>query len=141
MKKFIFITAFLAVGVLVVNAQKIAAAKVPAAVKTTFQKKYPGSIAKWELEDGKYEASFKLAKTEMSATFEANGTLIESEEEIKTGALPASVLPYVKIHYNKPVKEAAKITLANGSINYEAHISGKDLIFDASGNFIKELND
>jgi uncharacterized membrane protein YkoI len=141
MKKVVCITVFLAVAVLVVNAQKMDVAKVPAAVKTTFEKKYPGSIAKWELEDGKYEASFKMAKTEMSATFEATGTLVESEEEIKTAALPAGVLAYVKSHYNKLVKEAAKITLANGSINYEAHISGKDLIFDASGNFIKELKD
>ena len=40
------------------NAQKIAASKVPAAVKASFTKQYPGTTAKWEKEDGGFEAGF-----------------------------------------------------------------------------------
>jgi hypothetical protein len=36
------------------------------------------------------------------------------------------------------VKEAAKITQADGAIMYEAEVNGKDLIFDASGKFVKQ---
>jgi uncharacterized membrane protein YkoI len=141
MKKAFCLSPIFATAVLFTNAQKIDISKVPAAVKTTFEKKYPGTVAKWELEDGKYEASFKQAKNEMSATFETNGTLAESEQEIKASDLPATVSTYMKKHYKKSIKEAAKITLPNGAVNYEAHVGGMDVIFDAKGNFIKEIKD
>lgn len=121
-------------------AQKLDASKVPAAVKSSFTKHYPGTTAKWEKEDGNYEANFKHNASSMSAVFEPNGTFTESEMDIKFGDLPSSVLAYVKEHYKgKPIKEGAKITKADGTVNYEAEVGGKDLIFDASGNFLKEV--
>ena len=123
-------------------AQKLDAAKVPAAVKTSFAKQYPGAAAKWEKEDGKYEAGFKMDGSSMSALFEANGTMTESEMDIKIADLPANVLAYVKDHYKgKSIKEGAKITKADGTINYEAEVDGKDVIFDAAGKFLKEIKD
>ena len=123
-------------------AQKLDAAKVPAAVKATFAKQYPGAAVKWEREDGKYEASFKQNGNVMSAMFEPNGTFTESEVDIKVAELPAAVLAYVKEHYKgKTIKEAAKITKADGAINYEAEVNGKDVIFDGNGNFLKEMKD
>ena len=122
--------------------QKIAAAKVPAAVKASFEKNYPGSSAEWEKENGKYEANFKKDAVTMSALFEANGTFAESEMDIKVADLPAGVLAYVKEHYKgKTIKEGAKITKADGTVNYEAEVAGKDVIFDANGKFIKEAKD
>jgi len=41
----------------------------------------------------------------------------------------------------KKIKEAAKITDAKGVVTYEAEVTGKDLIFDASGKFLKEIKD
>ena len=112
---------------------------MPAAVKTSFTKQYPGTIAEWEKEDGKYEAGFKQGGNNMSALFEANGTMTESEMDIKVSDLPASVLTYVKEHYKgKTIKEGAKITKADGTVNYEAEVDGKDVIFDAEGKFIKD---
>lgn len=120
------------------NAQKMDASKVPAAVKSSFEKQFPGAVAKWEKEDGKFEAGFKINGHTMSALFEANGTMTESEIDMKVADLPATVLAYVKEHYKgKSIKEAAKITKSNGIVNYEAEVAGKDLIFDAAGNFIK----
>lgn len=117
-------------------------ANVPAVVKQAFTKQFPGATAKWEKEDGKYEANFKHQNHEMSAVFEANGSMTESEMEIKASELPASVQSYVKAHYkNAAIKEAAKITKVNGAVNYEAEVHGKDLIFDAAGKFLKEMND
>ena len=123
-------------------AQKLDASKVPAAVKASFAKQYPGVIAKWEKEDGKYEAGFKKDGNSMSALFEANGTMTESEMDIKVTDLPATVLAYVKEHYKgKTIKEGAKITKADGTVNYEAEVDGKDVIFDAAGKFLKEVKD
>ncbi|HQS04056.1 MAG TPA: hypothetical protein PLT16_00285 [Daejeonella sp.] len=97
---------------------------------------------KWEKEDGKFEAGFKQNGNTMSALFEANGTMTESEMDIKVADLPAAVLSYVKDHYQgKSIKEGAKITKADGTVNYEAEVDGKDVIFDAAGNFLKELKD
>lgn len=123
-------------------AQKLDAAKVPAAVKAAFAKQYPGINAKWEKEDGKYEAGFKQNGFDMSVLYESNGTMTESEMDIKVADLPANVQSYVKEHYKgKNIKEGAKITKADGTVNYEAEVDGKDLIFDASGKFIKEVKD
>ena len=123
-------------------AQKLDASKVPAAVKASCAKQYPGIAVTWEKEDGKYEASFKQNGNAISAMFEPNGTFTESEVDIKVAELPATVLAYVKEHYKgKTIKEGAKITKADGTVNYEAEVNGKDVIFDASGKFLKEMKD
>jgi Putative beta-lactamase-inhibitor-like, PepSY-like len=142
MKKLMTMMVLIVTSFTVVNAQKLDAAKVPVVVKAAFAKQYPGITTKWEKEDGKYEASFKQGGNNMSAMFEVNGIFTESEMDIKVADLPASVLAYVKEHYKgKTIKEAAKITKADGTVNYEAEVNGKDVIFDAKGNFLKEMRD
>ena len=122
--------------------QKLDASKVPATVKAAFTKQYPGIVAKWEKEASKYEVNFKQNGNTMSALYEANGTLTETEMDIKVADLPATVLAYVKEHYKgKTIKEGAKITKADGSVNYEAEVDGKDVIFDATGKFLREAKD
>lgn len=142
MKNFVMMSALIAAIWFSACAHRIDAAKVPAAVKAAFEKQYPGVTVKWEKEDGKFEAGFKQNGNTMSALFEANGTMTESEMDIKVADLPAAVLSYVKDHYQgKSIKEGAKITKADGTVNYEAEVDGKDVIFDAAGNFLKELKD
>lgn len=116
-------------------------ANVPAAVKQAFEKQYPGTQAKWDNEDGKYEAGFKYSGHEMSVLYNANGTVDETEMEIPVSQLPAAATSYVTQHKMGKISEAAKITKANGEINYEAEVKGKDVIFDAVGNFLKEVKD
>ncbi|MBI3719369.1 MAG: PepSY-like domain-containing protein [Sphingobacteriales bacterium] len=124
------------------QAQKINDAKVPAVIKLSFAKQYPGSTAKWEKEDGRYEANFKSNGNNMSALFDVNGMLLESEIDIKKSDLPTVIISYIKEHYKGSViKEAAKITKADGTVNYEAEVNHKDLIFDVNGKFIKEHKD
>ncbi len=142
MKKSLLSILSITVIMLTANAQKIDASKVPTAVKDAYAKKFPGIAAKWEIEDGKFEAGFKQNGNTMSALFEANGTMTESEVDIKVSDLPVKVLAYVKEHYKgKSIKEGAKITKANGTVNYEAEVDGKDVIFDVSGNFLKVVKD
>ena len=122
--------------------QKMDASKVPEAVKASFAKLHPGMTPKWEKENGKYEALFKLNGNAASATFDANGKLEEGEENIKVSDLPATIQKYLTDHYKgKKIKEAAKITLPDGTLQYEAEVDGKGLIFDASGKFLKETKE
>ena len=115
---------------------------MPLAVKASFAKIYPGITAKWEKEDGNYEAGFKKDGNHMSATFQPGGTFMESEIGIKESELPAASLNYIKANYRgKSLKESAKITSGNGTVTYEAEIEGKDVIFDSNGNFLKEAKD
>ena len=138
MKK-IILAACLFVSVAVI-AQK--EASTPQA-KAAFAKAYPGvTNAKWEKEDGNYEVSFEQKGNKLSVIYNAKGILQESEIEMKATELPASVAAYMKEHYKGiAVISAAKITKADGSINYEAAIKGKDVMFDANGKFIKVAKD
>ena len=140
MKKIVTFSAYIIAISFAASAQKIDAGKVPTSVKTSFTKQFPGVATKWEKENGKYEASFKKDGNTMSALFEKNGTMTESETDIKVSALPAAVSAYVKANYkSKTIKEAAKITKSDGTIMYEAEIDGKDVIFDSNGKFVKVM--
>jgi hypothetical protein len=115
----------------------------PAAAKAALSKAFPGSThVKWEKEGSEFEASFDHGGKKMSAVVDAQGNLKESEMELKVSELPSAVLQYIKDHYNgATIKEAAKITKANGEVNYEAEVKGTDVIFDVSGKFIREVKD
>jgi hypothetical protein len=138
MTKKIMIAAWAISAGLTACAQKLDASKVPAAVKTSLEKNYPGAVAKWEKEKNMYEANFKYEGNKMSALFESDGTIKETETDIKPAELPAAVLLYVKEHYKgKTISEGAKITKSDGSISYEAEVDGKDVLFDKDGKFMQ----
>lgn len=121
--------------------QDIAASKVPSVVRDAFYKKYtPGhDKVSWEKEKGNYEANWGGKSGEDNAAqFTPTGTFVEYAQAIPMDQLPSGVLPYVKGHYTSPAREAAKVTNAAGVLSYEVEIKGKDLVFDAQGNFVKE---
>ncbi len=138
MKKLVFLLAAV-ISLSCSNAQKV----VPAAVKAGFQKQFPGAEnVKWEKENGNYEANFELKEEEYSALLDVSGNTVETEVEIELSDLSATLKEYVAKNYpGKKIKEAAKITDAKGVVTYEAEVDGKDLIFDNSGNFLKEVKD
>jgi Putative beta-lactamase-inhibitor-like, PepSY-like len=115
-------------------------ATVPAGIKSAFEKDFKGSTnVKWEKEGNEYESSFKMNGKTMSANYDVNAVLKETEEEIKVSELPASVTAYVKEHYKgSAIKEAAKITKPGGIVNYEASVNKTDLIFDSQGKFLEK---
>lgn len=142
MTRFFLTTVTLLLTGMLCRCQQIATSAVPAVVKQSFSKLYPGITAKWEKESGKFEAGFKKDKHTMSALFNADGSLTETETDIPVSDLPATAITYTHEHYKGIIiKEAAKITKAGGSINYEAAIKGRDLIFDERGRFLKEVKD
>lgn len=130
----------LSFGQNVAHAQKLKEADVPAPVKEAFKKQFPNSkVEKWEKEGANFEAEFDLAKAEMSAVYTAEGTLVETEVEIKVSELPQRVSEYMsKNAAGKKIKEASKITSANGTVTYEAEVDEDDFLFDNTGNFLRK---
>ena len=142
MKKIIIIL-FACAFVFSANAQNLKESDVPSAVKNTFSSMYPNvTNAKWEMENGKYEAEFKENSVETSVLFEANGTYTQTEVEIAVSLLPSGVNDYVtKKFRDSKITEAAKITSSNGTVTYEAEIGKSDYLFDSNGNFLKKETD
>ena len=132
--------AALSLGVSGAFAQKMKEADVPAAVKTGFTKSFPGAkVSKWEKEDGNFEAEFDNNKVETSAVFNAAGNLLETEVEIGASTLPGTIVEYC--NKNMPgvaIKEASKITGADGTVKFEAEVGDADYLFDSNGTFIKK---
>lgn len=112
---------------------------VPAAVLAAFQQQFPDvKKARWDKEGDVYEAEFKRNGVETSATFSASGQLLETETTIAVSALPQAARDYVAANFKgKKIKEAAKITKSNGEVIYEAEVKRKDLLFNASGQFLE----
>jgi hypothetical protein len=123
-------------------AQKLKQSQVPAATVVSFQRQYPNTKATWDKEDVGYEAEFKNGGKEMSVIIDDKGAIIETETMIAVSELPAAILGYMNKHYKgTTIEEAAKVVKGNGDINYEAEIKKKDIVFDANGNFLREVMD
>ena len=115
---------------------------VPTNVKQAFAKEFPGQKAKWEKEDGGYEAEFKIKNTDASAVYDKNGYKKTLEITIQTEELPTDALAYLKQNYpTNKITEASKITDDKNRVTYEAEIQKKgksyDVLFDSNGKFIK----
>ncbi len=125
------------------NAQNLKESDVPSEVKAKFSTMYPQvSNAKWEKENGKYEAEFKENGTETSVLFEANGTHVQTEVEIPVSSLPSSVSAYISKNLpGKTITEAVEITTPAGTVSYEAEVGNEDYLFDGSGKYIGKDND
>ena len=115
---------------------------IPANVKEAFSKDFPEKKAKWGMEDGNYEAEFKIKGSDASAIYDKKGKRKALEIAIKTSELPTNALEYLKKNYpTNKITEAAKITNDKDVVTYEAEIGkdGKsyDVLLDENGKFIK----
>ena len=124
-----------------VQAQKLTAKDVPAAVKKAFTKAYPmEKDVDWSKDGKNFEAQYDAKPGDMSITYKPDGELVETEMDIPVASLPEGVSAYVKKnHKDHKIKEAAKITNADGTVTYEAEVNGMDLIFDSNGKYLKSV--
>ena len=137
MKRFLLLN--LALGCLLsAYTQQISVNKVPSVVMEGFKKVHPRVSATWEWEDANYEANFREGNKSMSCVLDKQGTIIETETMIGLSELPPKARMYLAKNYKgKKVKEVSKIEKAGGQINYEVVMTGKELLFDAAGNFMR----
>ena len=115
---------------------------IPMVVKDAFAKDYPNVKATWDKEGDKYEASFKMNENTMSVLYNEKGLAEETEMDIKAEMLPTTVKTYIANNFkSEKIKEAAKITKADGTVIFEAEINGKDHLFTPEGKFIKSVEE
>ena len=140
MKKTIITTAVLLLT-MTACAQKVARKDVPETLTAIFKQKYPvAQMVSWEKEGANYEVEFEQEDDEISVLMDGSGNILETEKEMETERLPERIAEYVELNYKgQKIRGAAKITLADGTVNYEAELKDKDLIFDVCGAFIKEI--
>lgn len=121
------------------NSQQITKTAIPVAVKSSFAKMFPGvNEAKWDKEKNLYKASYTHGQHKGSVLFDSTGKWLEREISIAIQGLPQKALAYMKGHFKgQTLKEASKITKANGEILYEAEIKDKKIFFSCEGIFLR----
>lgn len=125
--------------------QACAQGQVPLQIKASFESKFANAKSvQWEIEnDTEWEAEFKLNRKEMSANFDLNGNLLETETEIKVKDLPPAVLETIKNEFaDYKIEEAEKVEKPDGTFLYEVELEkGKEeieVIFPADGKFMRK---
>ena len=139
---FLAIAIAFSVTMIAQSEKKIKKINLPATVNEMFKKEFPDKKAKWGMEDGDYEAEFKINGSDASAVYNSEGHRKALEIDIKKAELPAAALEYLKKNYpTNKITESAKITDDKNVVTYEAEINkdGKsyDVLLDANGKFIK----
>lgn len=120
------------------TAQPVKGEDVPYAVMDKFTLLYPDAKSLlWELKTGKYIARFKNDKMDTKAVLTADGTVVRTETEIRTIALPLATTAYLKSNFDLKKIEAARIAEDDaGVITFMALIDDIDYTFDCNGQLI-----
>ena len=124
--------------------QKITPDKVPAPVKQAFAKKFPAATdVKYEMEKKDYEINFKDKGVEMSANFDATGSWLETETEIKVTDIPKEVSASVTNNFaGFKISEVAKTETPDKGLIYEMDLKkdkeGLEVQFSPKGDILKK---
>ena len=120
-------------------------AAVPEKITTAFKTIHPNATdIRWIQEPSIFEAKFRDGEMQGAISFNDQAEVVETEEVIREEQLPnhAGILDYIKSNYNgETIQRSEKIIKRDGIVMYELQITGKELIFDAEGNFSEEEPD
>lgn len=116
--------------------------EVPDHIAAAFKELHPNAtILKWNDEPPIWEAKYKEKTQQGAVSFNTDAHVVETELVIEESELPneASIKTYIETHYPaEKIKGCEKIETQDHAITYEIQITGKELVFDASGSFVKE---
>lgn len=117
---------------------------VPEAVQMAFQKKYPGeNDPDWEQDDhGYWESHFKQNGEKYRADFDADGTWVETENDIKNEELPEVILKIIDEEYSEyEITEIEHVDNAKKGEFYDVEFKqkgkNKDVMFRKDGTVIE----
>jgi hypothetical protein len=116
--------------------------QVPQAARQDFAARFPAATgAKWEKEDGLYEAEFKEGGQSASAEYDLKGNWIATEREIEEADLPVAIKEALAAKYpGATVSEAESLQKGVDAVKFEVVVKdgGKkvELLFDANGAII-----
>ncbi|WP_405198722.1 PepSY-like domain-containing protein [Christiangramia sp. LLG6405-1] len=145
MKRFICAGVFaLSISVMSCQENKKEKETVPDAVKTAFQKKYPGeNDPDWEKDDhGYWESHFKKDGEKYRADFNADGTWVETENDVKKKELPEVILNIIERDYSEyEITEVEHVQSATKGeffdVEFKQKGKNKDVMFKPDGTIIK----
>jgi hypothetical protein len=123
------------------QAQKATTKDVPASVKEACLEVHPKATnIKWTKKGSTYKCEFTENEKSLSATFDNTGFLLENKRNIPIEALPVDIVNYINSKYkNKKIKEVFKMTDRMHVVSYQVQVDGKNLVFDAKGNYLKSV--
>jgi hypothetical protein len=139
MKKAIVLAAIFLISTHSIQAQALKEKDVPMVVKESCMKNFPGATdVKWMKEENEYECTFMKMGSLMNCKMSKMGKVLETGEETKQSALPASILSYLNLHHkNEALTSIFKVKSNKGKIMYEMEVKGKEMTFDEKGKLMK----
>ena len=106
MKRYLMILSFLSIGIVSCQEKKkedkTTKSSVPEAVQISFQNKYPGeNDPDWKQDDhGYWESHFKIDGEKYRADFNADGSWVETENDIKKENLSDAIKNVIEAEYS-----------------------------------------
>ncbi|MCW3126869.1 MAG: hypothetical protein JWO03_2527 [Bacteroidetes bacterium] len=140
MKKLLSIGFAAAVSISAFAQTAVATSAVPQQVVEGFRTQYPNvSNVTWTEEAGYYQPNFTVSGAQTIGYIDLKGHLIQTIVKVGATGLPAAAATYITSNYaGAQVSEAGRIDFPNGlDSRFYAKVSGKQLLFDLKGNFIK----
>ncbi|GAB4038567.1 PepSY-like domain-containing protein [Spirosoma gilvum] len=130
------------------HAQTLKESAVPAAVKSSFTKMFPNAKSvKWSKESKtEFEAEFKNGTLTQAANFDASGSWVVTETEIKKAELPAPVAKAIaKDFAGYKTGECEKVEKPNKPMYFELKVekgeTGYVLEISPDGKILKKEKD
>lgn len=125
------------------NAQDLNSADVPANLKNTFCKEYPKATdVEWEKELDHYKVEFEINRHDHEIWYNAAGSTIKKEQEIKEAELPQTIRAVIKSKYAGYRVYDAEIVWKNKVKTYEVELEKgldeKHVIFDDKAKVLTE---
>ncbi len=144
MKKIIFTLLCAVFASIAVNAQTVAAAQVPSAVKKAVMMKYPkASGVQWEKQQANYEAQFMLGNNWTTAAFNAAGQWLQTSSFLEATALPASITASINKEVpGAEILSATSVDKAKGGkifmVQAATEIDTYDFTYNADGSMVSK---
>ena len=134
------------VSAIVVHAQDLTEAQVPAEAKKSLTAAYPTAAEiKWEKKKELYKAGFKIGKADHDLWLSADGKIMKHRLEIKKDELPAAVHETIKKDFSSYKIDDCEKTEEKGVATYKVELKNeagkKNVRFDADGKLITKKND
>lgn len=127
--KLIIFSLLVMISIAATNTNQSLKVDVPAAVLDAMNARYPDAEnVKWETEDDdEYEAEFKMDKAEMSATFEEDGTWVETETKMKKSDLPNVVKEAIALEFEEyKIESVEKLETPDYPVAYEVSLENEE---------------
>ena len=121
-------------------AQTTAAANIPVQVSNAFQSQNPSvTNVIWNQEAGYFLPTFTKNQIDIVGYIDLKGHYIQTISKIAVADLPSAATTYISQNYHGgQISEVGKIEFPNNNpVRYYVKVSGKQLLFNNTGTFIK----